>query len=102
MAFDIPRGADDLLLHFGKPPALLTLLLALLILVLLVLVLSRFAFAKNFLEVTYFREVHIAGGSAVISVRPDIIGPEVIRQKLIRLCAELFQCQQMFERLFFL
>ena len=99
LTFYIPGCADYLLLQlrelFALPSALL---LALLVLVLLVL--GRLAFAEYLLEGAYFREVHITEGSADIAVRPHIVGPEVIRQQLIRLSAQFFQRQQVLNLLF--
>ena len=81
LLLDVPRGDDDLLLQTGELIAGLVLLLALVLLLLLVLlVLEGLALAEDLLEGSDLGEVHVTGGPAGPAVRPNVIGPEVVRQ----------------------
>ena len=56
------------------------------------------AFAEDFLERPHLGEKHVARRAARIAVRPDVFGPEVITQQLVRLRAESFERHQMIKR----
>ena len=57
--------------------------------------------AKDFVKRPDFREIQIPSGAPHLPVRSDVLGPGVPGHELVGLDAEIFQPQNIFERLLF-
>jgi len=90
-----PGCTDDLFLKLGQPVCLLG------VLALLALVLGRsgrglFALAEDFLKRAHLGEKHIAVGTPGFAVGSDVLGPEIVRDKLVGRGVQRLEVNQVF------
>ena len=97
LPLQLPRRVDDLLLQFRQLGRLVLALLLLFLLRLALLLIHALAFAKNFLKRTHLGEVHVARRPTQLPVRPEVVGPQEIRDELIGLCMQFLQLEQVGE-----
>src|ERR1043166_7526031 len=88
-ALQIPGCAGDLLLQFRQLDGLVSSARFLAALLLALTALLALALAENLVERPNLRKIHIARSPPNFAIRPGIIGPKKIRNKLVRLEGQL-------------
>ena len=101
-ADQLPGRVDDVFLRLSQLLGLLTGRAVLLLLLLLLPARLLLALAEDFLKVSHFGEVHVAGSASQLAIGTDVFRPEKVRQQLIRIGIEFFEFDRIDEFVFLL